>query len=172
MNNKIIIVIFLFIIAIILIIEVLQTEKDKVILTKQPQTIEEFNIIHKEDDDIKWDLTSKRAIIGENETTIVLNETITINIHSDDKIVVRAGSGIINRTKETVTMKDNVVISMKDFTLTTNSLTWSGGDNIIYTPDDIELKGDNITVTGNGLVAQVKDKTVTIKKNVKAQLYN
>lgn len=148
-----------------------QTEEDNVILTKQPQTVEEFSITHKEANDIKWDLTSKRAIIGENEAAIILDDKITIKIHSGEGIIVQAGGGTINREAETVTMKDDVVISMSDYTLTTSSLTWNGKDNTISTRDDIELNGNNFTVTGKGLVAHVKDKVVIIKKDVKAQLY-
>lgn len=171
MKIKILVIVFISFIAIILLMQNFQTEEDNVILTKQPQTVEEFSITHKEANALKWDLTSKRAIIGENEAVILLDDKITIKIHSGTGVIVQAGGGTINREAETVIMKDGVVISMNDYTLTTNTLTWNGKDNTISTHDDIQLNGNNISVTGKGLVAHVKDKVVTIKNDVKAQLY-
>jgi len=80
MKIKILVIVFISFIAIILLLQNFHTEEENVLLTKQPQTVEEFNITHKEDNALKWDLTSKRAIIAENETTILLNEKITIKI--------------------------------------------------------------------------------------------
>ena len=172
MKTKIIIVIILSIAAAIVIFQILDTDDNKVVLTKQPQTIEEFNITHKEGNELKWDLKSQRAIIGENEKTILLDQTITIRIYAGDEIIVTAGTGAVNREDETVTLKDDVVITMGDYTMSTRSLTWNGNNDIISTHDDIKLEGEKITVTGKGLEALIKEKTVTIKNNVKAQLYN
>jgi LPS export ABC transporter protein LptC len=141
-------------------------EKD-VKISKAPTKIEDFTISHRELKQIKWTLSSKLATMNENSDEILL-DIVTIKIFAGNGIIIEGKEGLYHQQNKTMLLKNPVLVTTKDYQLSTNSLFWNGFDKTVKTDDDIHLKGAKIDLTGKGLLVNFNDDTVVVNKNVKA----
>jgi len=60
-----------------------------------------------------------------------------------------------------------VKVNIKDIQFTTDSLKWSGKDELLSTIDRVRFTGDKFLIEGEGLSAKIKDQKMKILDNVK-----
>jgi LPS export ABC transporter protein LptC len=129
-----------------------------------------LHLKHREENRVKWELSSDRAILPMENKEIFL-ESLTLKINQDPEIYLTSGKGMYDVDKGNVTLNETVKLSIKDSTFTTDSLNFDSKEELITTEDDIKLTGGSFLINGTGLSAQVKQEQVRIIKDVKAVFY-
>ena len=132
------------------------------------QQFEGFNLQGYTDEGEKsWDVNGITAdIIGKR----VQLKGVNANVYEgDQKINIRSNIGVMDPKNKQVELQDEVVLSMdKQLRLTTDSLYWDQGADLITTEDDILVTGEEMTVSGNGLELWPKQKRLRMRHNVRA----
>jgi LPS export ABC transporter protein LptC len=129
-----------------------------------------LHLKHREDNKVKWVLSSDKAILPMENKEIFL-ESLTLKINQDPEIYLTSGKGLYDVDQGNVTLNETVKLSIKDATFTTDSLNFDSKEELITTEDDIKLTGGSFLINGKGLYAQVKEDQVRIIKDVKAVFY-
>jgi LPS export ABC transporter protein LptC len=133
-------------------------------------SMEGLHITHKEGGIIKWELTADDAVLpAGNEQVIVKSPDLMI--FNEPAIHLTGGSGIYNIEEGDLAINGMVNIHIKDVRFTTNSLTWSGKDEILSTRESVKITGNNFFIEGIGLSAKIKDQKMKILDNVKGTFY-
>ncbi|UCH81358.1 MAG: LPS export ABC transporter periplasmic protein LptC [Nitrospiraceae bacterium] len=127
-------------------------------------------LIHKEDGNIKWELSADRALIPIEQEKIYLND-LKLKINRQPNIFMTSGSGTYEVENGDITLNTPVKITMEDATFKTNTVTWNKSDDFIFTDDDVQFSGRKFNITGIGLTAQLGKEQVRIMNNVKAVFY-
>lgn len=78
----------------------------------------------------------------------------------------KGSKGIMNTEQETGTVEDVRIIHNDDYTLTTKYLDFDFQKGLTTTSAPVTIKGSRLTLMGVGLVANTKEETIKIVKNV------
>lgn len=134
-------------------------------------SMKHLHLIHKSGNEIKWELSAKKATIPEDKKRIFL-QSPSMRINNSPEIHLTGGDGIYQVEKDIITLSRPVKINIKDAIFETDTLTWDSKVGLISTEDPVQVKGNNYIITGTGLTAQLKQHKVRILNNVKAVFYN
>jgi LPS export ABC transporter protein LptC len=129
-----------------------------------------FRLTHREEDKIKWELLSEKAIFPEGKKEVILKD-LTMRIHQEYEIALRGGSGVYDIQRNNLIINRPVEIAIEEAKLTTDSLTWDGKEGLITTQNNITFAGRNFLIEGTGLTAKIKDQQIRILKDVKGTFY-
>jgi len=129
-----------------------------------------FRLIHKEGDQIKWELAADKATFPEGKKKVVLKD-LTMGIHHEREITLTGGSGVYNVQEKNLTIHKPIEIDIEGAKLITDSLTWHGEVDLITTKDSIKFMGKNFLIEGTGLTTKIKDQQIRILKDVKGIFY-
>jgi LPS export ABC transporter protein LptC len=115
-----------------------------------------------------WEITGKSADIFREQ--IKLDDFVG-TIYEQEKISVTADRGDFNKTQNRVHLEDNVVILTESGArLTTDYLDWDRRVSQVSTEAPVDVKRDNITISGLGIEADTNLKNVDLKREVKLQI--
>ena len=115
---------------------------------------------------VVWELKAKKVSLSNLERVL---EDITFKHFGENReILLTSKTGSISSDNKNLRLEGDVRLSSSDgIRFTTNSLDWDGKDETLSTNDFIKLQREDVTITGNGLVANPDLKTVEIKDKVK-----
>ncbi|MFH1338274.1 MAG: LPS export ABC transporter periplasmic protein LptC [Candidatus Omnitrophota bacterium] len=141
------------------------------ISTELEQTINEFHLSGFSDKGQRtWEIFSKSADIFSDQ--IKLND-VEGKIYGQEEIVVTAEKGDFDRTRNSVRLEKNVVITTESgAVLTTDYLNWDKETSLVTTDAPVDIKKDNIVTTGVGIRGDVDLRTVDLKRDVKVEIDN
>jgi LPS export ABC transporter protein LptC len=118
-----------------------------------------------------WDLVGKQADIA-NEV-IKLNDIESNFYGTQDNTKLTAQRGDFNRSKGNMHLEDEVVVTTSSgVRLTTDSLDWDRQEQLVTTPDKVNIVKDDVTIDGQGARAKTDLKKVNLEKDVKVQINN
>ena len=130
-----------------------------------------FRLTHKENNNVKWELTAENATFPESNKEVILKD-LTVRIYHDHELALKGGSGVYNLDKKTLIINKPVEIRFEDIDLTTDSLTWDSQGGLLTSDKWIKIKNKNFLIEGTGLTANVKDQKIRILKDVKGIFYH
>ncbi len=142
----------------------------KLLPSLQTSSMENLYLKHKEDDKVKWELSSDKAILPLGNKEVFL-ESIVLKINQTPEIYLTSGSGTYEIEQGNIMLNKPVELKIKEAKFATDSLKWNSKEELITTDDEIELSGNSFLITGTGLSAKVQDQQVRIIKDVKAIFY-
>jgi len=125
---------------------------------------------HREGDNVRWELTSDKAILPPGNKEVFLT-SLALKINQSPEIYLTSGSGVYDIEQENVLLNQSVELTIKDATFTTDTLNWNSKDDLITTEDVIKFTGSSFLITGTGLAGKAKEQKVRILKDVKAIFY-
>jgi LPS export ABC transporter protein LptC len=130
-----------------------------------------FRLIHKENDEIKWELTAEKATFPRGEKEVLLND-LFMKVHHDRELALKGGSGVYNIREKTLVINKPIEIDIEGAKLTTDSLVWNGKKGLLTSREPIKFSEKNFLIEGTGLTANVKDQRIRIMKDVKGIFYH
>lgn len=104
----------------------------------------------------------------DNERSKFDDVEIRFFTRSGNEFLLNAKGGVYDVKKEEISIKGDVVLKSKSgYELKTDSLLYTNGDKIIFTPDAVRLTKDNMVLEGVGMKYDMKKDALTISRDVK-----
>lgn len=147
-----------------------------VVNNKADMVIDNFHFTQTEGDKVIWEVKAKKAEVYRSESRATLRDLEAI-FRSPQGVAITAigDEGIIEMDKSEVFIKkderDVVLTSTKGFTLTTESLKWTGKKKTISTDALFEVIGPAFNLKGKGFVFRIEPQEVEVFKNVSVSVH-
>ena len=136
----------------------------------QTSSMKDLFLTHKENGEIKWELSADKALMPLGKKEIYLND-LKLKINQQTNIFLTSGSGLYEVEEENITLNNPVELKMKDTLFKTTTIKWNSADKFITTEDAVEFIGNKFRIVGKGLSAQLDKEQVRIMNDVKAVFY-
>ena len=164
--------ILIFLIAISALILISYYKEQGVIIQPSYQTssMQDLHLTHRDNDEIKWELTAREAIFPSGEKEIIL-KTLGLKINQSPEIYVTSPTGTYETEEGDIVLNESVEMNIKDTKFTTNTLKWDSRAELLTTDDNVKFSGTDFLIEGTGLSAKMKEQKIKILKNVKATFY-
>jgi LPS export ABC transporter protein LptC len=103
---------------------------------------------------------------------MVLEDVKVTFYAKEGRIIYLTGKqGKVYQDSKNVDLLGDVVLTSSDgYQLKTHSASYRHSDKIVSTPDPVEIDGEQIRLTGKGMLVDVEAKTFKILSQVKTQL--
>jgi LPS export ABC transporter protein LptC len=135
------------------------------------QTINDFNLSGFAEKGRKaWDIFGKTADIFANQ--IRLNDFVG-KLYGQEDITLTAKRGEFDKVQNRVHLEDNVVITTQSGAeLSTDYLDWDRNTAEVQTEASVDIKKDNLDISGRGLKGNTNLKNVDLKQDVRVEIGN
>lgn len=140
-------------------------DKRDLSISKGNSYMEGVRIVNKKDGVASSIISARKANFSSDESMVRM-ASVNIEIKKEGA-VLNADSGLYNMNTRDLHLQDNIVIHMKDSTITTESLSWNPAVQKLSSSGRILMQGDKFRIEGEGLTATEDDK-VTLSRDVKA----
>jgi LPS export ABC transporter protein LptC len=164
------ILIFLMAISALILISYYKEQDVMIQPSYQTSSMQDLHLTHRDNDEIKWELTAREAIFPSGEKEIIL-KTLGLKIKQSPEIYVTSPNGTYESDKGDVVLNESVVMNIADTKFTTNTLKWDSTAELLTTDDAVKFSGTDFMIEGTGLSATIKQQRIKILKNVKATFY-
>ncbi len=116
-----------------------------------------------------WDLNGKTADIFDD---VVKLKDIKGNLFSEqEQVILLADKGDFNKADGKVHLQENVVITTSSGAkLTTDTLDWDRKNQLVTTPDVVNIEKENMTAVATGAKGQPNLNQVTLEKDVTVKI--
>ena len=126
----------------------------------------------------KWVVTADQAKVFEEEHLARL-QNVEVRLFDKDfqqeQLVITSEQGNMNTSTNDFILqseKDKTVMTFDSgYQVFSDRLTWVEQDRILETTDPVMIKGDGLTITGNGLLGHVDAKEFQVLDNVRAEVF-
>lgn len=148
----------------------------KVSLGNLSQSISNFHIFRLNGGSIEMEIKADNAVVysGEDDTLIHGIE-VTYNPQRSRPIKMYADKGKYNISQNILFVeKEDNDVDIKigsNVTIKANSFKWLDDRKEIHSPGKVFVSGDNFSLEGEGLVANINSGVYEIKKNIKATMW-
>ena len=119
-----------------------------------------------------WELEAKSVHQYQEENMMVLEDVKVTFYGKDGRTFFLTGKqGKVYQDSKNVELTGDVVLTSDDgYQLKTHSASYRDAEKIVTTPDPVEIEGEQIRLTGKGMLVHTEDKTFKILSQVKTQL--
>ncbi|MDH4027228.1 MAG: LPS export ABC transporter periplasmic protein LptC [Nitrospirota bacterium] len=136
----------------------------------QTSSMHQVHLKHKQGNAVRWELSADNAVFPTGKKVVYLKSPgITIN-HTPE-IYLTAGSGIYEIEKEEITLTAPVELNTNGTKFTTETLKLNSDSETATTDDAVKYSGRDFLIEGRGLIANMKQKEIRIKNDIKATFY-
>ncbi len=135
-------------------------------------TLEKIRFVEDKQGRVTWELEAKSIEQHEDQKMMILDEVKVTVYTNDDRTFVLTGKGarVFQNTKNVDLWGDVVVTSNDGYSLKTQSATYNHQERSVKTSDPVEIEGEQIRVTGRGMVVDLEARTFRILNQVRTQL--
>jgi len=119
-----------------------------------------------------WELEAESVQQYQKQNIMVL-ENVKLTFYAKEGRVVHltGRQGKVYQDSKNVDLVGDVVLTSSDgYQLKTHSASYRHSENIVSTADPVEIEGEQIRLTGKGMLVDVEAKTFKILSQVKTQL--
>jgi len=119
-----------------------------------------------------WELEAE-SVLQYQEQNIMVLENVKVTFYAKEgRIIYLTGKqGKVYQDSKNVDLLGDVVLTSSDgYQLKTHSASYRHLEKIVSTPDPVEINGEQIRLTGKGMLVDVEAKTFKILSQVKTQL--
>lgn len=137
---------------------------------KEPtQTVDGFTLYgFGQDGNKAWEIHGKSANIFDDQ--IRLNDFVG-KFYDKEEIVLTADKGDFDKVQNRVHLEKDVVITTESGAeLTTDYLDWDRGTSLIETEAAVDIKRDNMVLTGVGINGSTNLRSVALKKDIRLEI--
>jgi LPS export ABC transporter protein LptC len=139
------------------------------ILQKGESFIEGLRLVHRQNGNIDWILTARRADITDKGDKAFLSG---IEMQIENKgITMSADKGTYDMTARDLTVDGRVVAKGDSYSIISDHVKFDGGSGRLEADGGVEIKARKFTVAGSGMDADSAGQKVKIRKDVKAIFY-
>ena len=119
-----------------------------------------------------WELEAQSVQKYQEQNMLVLQDVkLTFYAKEGRTFFLTGKQGKVYQDSKNVDLEGDVVLTSSDgYQLKTNSLSYRNLENIVSTPDPVEIEGEQLRMTGKGMSVNVGAKTFKIHSQVKTHL--
>ena len=119
-----------------------------------------------------WELEAESVQQYQEQNMMVLEDVKVTFYAKEGRIIYLTGKqGKVYQDSKNVDLLGDVVLTSSDgYQLKTHSASYRHSGKIVSTPDPVEIEGEQIRLTGKGMLIDVEAKTFKILSQVKTQL--
>jgi len=119
-----------------------------------------------------WELEAKSVQQYQDQNTMVLEDVkVTFYAKEGRTIFLTGKQGKVYQDSKNVDLVGDVVLTSSDgYQLKTHSVSYRHLGKIVSTSDPVEIEGEQIRLTGKGMLVDMEAKTFKILSQVKTQL--
>jgi LPS export ABC transporter protein LptC len=119
-----------------------------------------------------WELEAKSVNRYQDQNTMVLEDVkVTFYAKEGRTIFLTGKQGKVYQDSKNVELEGDVVLTSSDgYQLKTHSVSYRHLEKIVSTPDPVEIEGEQLRLTGKGMLVNMEAKTFKILGQVKTQL--
>ena len=136
------------------------------------QVMEKVHCVEDKHGQKTWELEAKTVRLYQNENISVLEDVKVTFYAKEGRIIYLTGKqGKVYQDSKNVDLSGDVVLTTNDgYQLKTHSASYRHLEKIVSTADPVEIEGEQIRLTGTGMLVNVEAKTFKILSQVKTQL--
>ena len=136
------------------------------------QVMEKVHFVEDKHGQKTWELEAKTVRLYQNENISVLEDVKVTFYAKEGRIIYLTGKqGKVYQDSKNVDLLGDVVLTTNDgYQLKTHSASYRHLEKIVSTADSVEIDGEQIRLTGIGMLVNVEAKTFKILSQVKTQL--
>ena len=119
-----------------------------------------------------WELEAK-SIQQQRENNLMMLEDVKVTVYTEEgrSFVISGRQGKVSLDSKDMDLQGDVVVSSSDgYRLRTQSVAYRHQEKKAGTSDPVEIEGDQIHVTGKGMVVNMEERTFKILGQVKTRL--
>ena len=119
-----------------------------------------------------WELEAESVQQYQKQNILIL-ENVKLTFYAKEGRVVHltGRQGRVYQDSKNVDLVGDVVLTSSDgYQLKTRSASYRHSENVVSTADPVEIEGEQIRLTGKGMLVDVEAKTFKILSQVKTQL--
>ena len=119
-----------------------------------------------------WELEAESVQQYQEQNMMVLEDVKVTFYAKEGRIIYLTGKqGKVYQDTKNVDLSGGVVLTSSDgYQLKTHSASYRHSEKTVSTPDPVEIDGEQIRLTGKGMLVDVEAKTFKILSQVKTQL--
>jgi len=119
-----------------------------------------------------WELEAKSVHQYQDQNMMVLEDVkVTFYAKEGRTFFLTGKQGKVYQNSKNVELVGDVVLTSNDgYQLKTHSASYRHLEKIVSTPDPVEIEGEQIRLTGKGMLVNMEAKTIKILSQVKTQL--
>jgi LPS export ABC transporter protein LptC len=119
-----------------------------------------------------WELEAKSAHKYQDQNMMVLEDVkVTYYAKEGRTFFLTGKQGKVYQDSKNVDLMGDVVLTSSDgYQLKTHSVSYRHLEKMVSTPDPVEIEGEEIRLTGKGMLVNMEAKTFKILSQVKTQL--
>ncbi len=120
-----------------------------------------------------WELRATRAQVSDSLDEVSLSHLrVVYGTGNGNDIIVSAKAGELDRKKQDVSAEGDVTIKYKDLLFKTDDLRYHQDTGVAETNAPVSLEGASLRLKGVGMKVSVKNKQISIQRDVEAVLFN
>jgi LPS export ABC transporter protein LptC len=119
-----------------------------------------------------WELEAKSVQQYQDQNIMVLEDVkVTFYAKEGRTFFLTGKQGKVHQDSKDVDLVGDVVLTSNDgYELKTHSIAYRHLEKIVSTSDPVEIQGEQIRLTGKGMMVNIENKTFKILSEVKTQL--
>ena len=119
-----------------------------------------------------WELEAKSVLQYQDQNMMVLEDVkVTFYAKEGRTFFLTGKQGKVHQDSKNMELVGEVMLTSDDgYRLKTHSVSYRNSEKVVSTPDPVEIEGDQIHLTGKGMLVQMEKKTFKILGQVKTQL--
>ncbi len=148
-------------------------EKPQIVSTgRHDQELKEVHFVEDKHGQKTWELEAKSVQVYQDENISVLEDIkVTYYAKEGRTFLLTSKKGKVNQKSKDIDVEGDVVLSTSDgYQLKTHSASYCDSEKIIRTQDPVEIEGEQIRLTGKGMLVNMDAKTFKVLSQVKTQL--
>lgn len=149
-----------------------EAEKGPQITTEgADQRLEKIHFVEEKQGKKIWELEAKTIYQYQEENLLLLEEVKVVYYAKDGRSFTLTGDkGKVYQTSKDMELNGNVmVVSTDGYRLKTHSISYKHLSKQVKTPDPIEFEGEQIHLTGKGMLIDMEEKTFKVLSQAKTQ---
>ena len=118
-----------------------------------------------------WELEAKSIQHYQDQNLMVLEDVkVTVYLKEGRILVLTGNRGKVHQDSKDMELVGDVVLTSSDgYRLKTHSLSYHHRDKIVRSSDPVEIEGEQVRLTGKGMLVEMENKTFKILSQVKTQ---
>lgn len=134
--------------------------------------LEKIRFVEDKQGEKTWELEAKSVHQYQDQNMMVLEDVKVTFYGKEGRTFFLTGKqGKVYQDSKNVELMGDVVLTSNDgYRLKTHSASYRNSEKIVSTPDPVEIEGEQIRLTGKGMLVHTEDKTFKILSQVKTQL--
>jgi LPS export ABC transporter protein LptC len=147
-------------------------EVPKIVQDGSDNRLEKIRFVEDKHGQKTWELEATSVQQYQGEEMLVLQDVKVTFYSKDGKVYTLSGkNGRVEQKTRNMQIKGDVVLTSSDgYSLKTQSLDYRHEERKASTSDPVEIEGEKIRVTGNGMLVDLDAKTYRILHQVKTHL--